>query len=163
MKEKVKDATRLIRKMGEKKKSSPLAEVSTITNQLHRGISHPDGLNFLDDESLDPDQKRSGLRRNISEVNIADKSSGRRVSYEGSTKSMFFAKRIISWDFRYRINYYIIIIIILLYYYNNLVPKIEEETKPPSAPKRHSISTIPAAAREKLLNRKQVCFLLVYK
>ena len=90
MKEKVKDATRLIRKMGEKKKSSPLAEVSTITNQLHRGISHPDGLNFLDDESLDADQKRSkGLRRNISEVNIADKSSGRRVSYEGSTKSMF--------------------------------------------------------------------------
>ena len=90
MKEKVKDATRLIRKMGEKKKTSPLAEVSTITNQLHRGISHPDGLNFLDDvdESCDPDLKRSkGLRRNISEVNIADRSSGRRVSYEGSTKS----------------------------------------------------------------------------
>ena len=89
MKEKVKDATRLIRKMGEKKKSSPLAEVSTITNQLHRGISHPDGLNFLDDvdESSDPDLKRSkGLRRNISEVNIADRSSGRRVSYEGSTR-----------------------------------------------------------------------------
>ena len=146
MKEKVKDATRLIRKMGEKKKSSPLAEVSTITNQLHRGISHPDGLNFLDDESLDPDQKRSGLRRNISEVNIADKSSGRRVSYEGSTKSMFFAQRFVSRNFCY-------------VQCNNLVPKIEEETKPPSAPKRHSISTIPAAAREKLLNRKQVFFI----
>jgi len=121
MKEKVKDATRLIRKMGEKKKSSPLAEVSTITNQLHRGISHPDGLNFLDEESPDDLKRPKGLRRNISEVNIADKSSGRRVSYEGSTK----------------------------------IPKIEEEKKPPSAPKRHSISTIPAAAREKLLNRKQ--------
>ena len=148
MKEKVKDATRLIRKMGEKKKSSPLAEVSTITNQLHRGISHPDGLNFLDDESLDPDQKRSGLRRNISEVNIADKSSGRRVSYEGSTKSMFFCQKYYFMGFSLS---------------NNLVPKIEEETKPPSAPKRHSISTIPAAAREKLLNRKQVCFFLVFK
>ena len=87
MKEKVKDATRLIRKMGEKKKSSPLAEVSTITNQLHRGISHPDGLNFLDEESPDDLKRPKGLRRNISEVNIADKSSGRRVSYEGSTKS----------------------------------------------------------------------------
>ena len=41
---------------------------------------------------------------------------------------------------------------------NCSVPKIEEEKKPPSAPKRHSISTIPAAAREKLLNRKQVSY-----
>ena len=146
MKEKVKDATRLIRKMGEKKKSSPLAEVSTITNQLHRGISHPDGLNFLDDvdESSDPDLKRSkGLRRNISEVNIADRSSGRRVSYEGSTKSEF--KEI---D--------ICVGVCVGNTFSSLVPKIEEEKKPPSAPKRHSISTIPAAAREKLLNRKQV-------
>ena len=95
MKEKVKDATRLIRKMGEKKKSSPLAEVSTITNQLHRGISHPDGINFLGDvdemSELDPEMKRSkGLRRNISEVNIAEHGSGRRVSYQGPQKSKYY-------------------------------------------------------------------------
>ena len=86
MKEKVKDASRLIRKMGDKKtRKSALSEVSMINAQLHRGISHPD----LSTDFFENSTKQKGLRRNISEVNVAEPGSGRRVSYEGHQKSKF--------------------------------------------------------------------------